>query len=320
MSKVSYSIIIPTWNGEELLRKNLPKVLEVVPSGAEVIIIENGSNDASMEYLRKLTRQLGGSILEIKEISAKRISDEQSELMSNFTVISNDRNLGFIGGCNQGVEKAKGDYVVLLNNDVVPENDFLGPAVSHFNDNEVFAVSFNEVNGDGGWADIFWVDGFFNYSPGEKTDQAHISGWASGGSAIFRKSMWNKLKGFDPMFDPFYWEDTDISYRAWKLGWKIVWEPEARVIHEHESTISKIDQNYVNRVKERNQLLFIWKNITDNDLRFKHNLGLIQRVLTGPNYLKVIRDAKKRYRQFDCPKIDGYSRTDKEIFRLFDKV
>jgi GT2 family glycosyltransferase len=297
MSKVSCSIIIPTWNGEELLRKNLPKVLEVAPNEAEVIVIENGSEDGSREYLEEL-----------------RVTGYE------LRVIENNVNLGFIGGCNQGVEKAKGDYVVLLNNDVVPERDFLAPALKHFNEDEVFAVSFNEVNSDGGWADIFWVDGFFNYSPGEKSDQAHISGWASGGSAVFRKSMWDELNGFDPMFDPFYWEDTDISYRAWKMGWKIIWEPEAKVVHEHESTISKIDQSYVNRVKERNQLLFIWKNITDDDLRFKHNLGLIQRVLTGPNYLKVIRDAKKRYRQFDCPKIDGYSRTDKEIFRLFDKV
>ncbi len=297
MSKVISSIIIPTWNGEKLLRKNLPGVLKNAPENSEIIVIENGSEDGSREYLEQL-----------------KVKNEKLK------TVFNDDNLGFIGGCNQGVEMAKGDYVVLLNNDVVPKKNFLAPAVDHFSDEEVFAVSFNEVNGEGGWADIFWVDGFFNYLPGEKTDQAHISGWASGGSAVFRKKMWNKLNGFDPMFDPFYWEDTDISYRAWKMGWKIIWEPEAKVVHEHESTISKINKNFVNRVKERNQLLFIWKNITDQDLRFKHNLGLIQRVFTGPNYLKVIRDAKKRYRQFGCPKIDGYRRTDKEIFRLFDKV
>ncbi len=293
---IQTSIIIPTWNGKKLLEKNLPQVLKTVPDNCEVIVVENGSTDASMQYLNQL---------KAKSYQLK--------------AIFNDRNLGFIDGCNQGVENSKGEFVVLLNNDVWPKKNFLQPALKHFKNKEVFAVSFNEVNSGGGWSDILWYDGFFNYLPGKKTSRPHISGWASGGSAVFRKSMWKKLGGLDPMFAPFFWEDVDLSYRGWKMGWKILWEPKAEVIHKHESTISRFNQNYVNRVKERNQLLFIWKNITDSDLKFKHNLGLIQRVFTGPNYLKVIVEAKKHYAKFGCPKIKNYQRSDKQIFRLFDK-
>ncbi len=293
---IKTSVIIPSWNGKELLEKNLPQVLKTVPENCEVIVVENGSEDGSRKYLE----QLKANSYQLK-------------------AIFNDRNLGFIGGCNQGVAKAKGKYVVLLNNDVWPEKNFLQPALDHFKNKNIFAVSFNEVNSDGGWSDILWYDGYFNYLPGKKTDQPHISGWASGGSAAFRKSMWEKLDGLDEMFAPFFWEDVDISYRGWKMGWKIIWEPKAKVIHKHESTISRLDKNFVDRIKERNQLLFIWKNITDSDLKFKHNLGLVQRVLTGPNYLKVIRSAKKRYKKFGSPKIEDYKRSDKEIFKLFDK-
>lgn len=293
---IKTSVIIPTWNGKELLEKNLPQVLKAVPDDCEVIVVENGSKDGSKEYLEKL-----------------KVKSEKLK------VIFNKENLGFIGGCNQGVAKARGKFVVLLNNDVLPKDNFLQPALNHFNDKNIFAVSFNEVNSDGGWSDILWYDGYFNYLAGEKTIKPHISGWASGGSAVFRKSMWEELSGLDEMFAPFFWEDVDISYRGWKKGWKIIWEPEAKVSHEHESTISRFDQNFVDRVKERNQLLFIWKNITDDDLKFKHKLGLIQRVLTGPNYLKVIRSAKKRYKKFGSPKIEDYKRSDKEIFKLFDK-
>jgi len=290
------SIIIPTWNGKELLEKNLSQVLKTIPENCEVIVVENGSTDGSKEYLNQLKIE-----------------------SSKLKVIINKKNLGFIKGCNQGVQKALGDYVVLLNNDVLPKKNFLQNGLRHFKEPDTFAVSFNEINNDGGWSDISWYDGYFNYLPGEKTEKPHISGWASGGSAVFRKTMWDKLGGLDEMYAPFYWEDVDISYRGWKMGWKIIWDPEAKVIHDHESTISRLDKNFVNRIKERNQLLFIWKNITDADLKFKHNLGLIQRVLTGPNYLKIINLAKKRYKKFGCPKINDFQRTDKEIFQLFDK-
>ncbi len=292
--KFRLSIIIPTWNGKELLEKNLPEVLKETSSQDEVLVIENGSTDGSTDYLKSLT-------------------DEQ------LRVIYNQENLGFIKACNQGAKQAKGKYLCLLNNDVYPKSNFLKPALKHFHQEDIFAVSVNETNDKwSGWAKIYWEKGFFNYKPGGKPPQAHISGWASGGGAIYRKSMWEKLDGFDMLYHPFYWEDLDLAYRAWKKGWRILWEPEAKVVHDHESTISQLDKSYVDLIKQRNQLLFIWKNIKDTELRREHYLSLVRRVMFGPNYSKVIFSALKRYINFqDKKEIKTPKRTDKEILNLF---
>jgi len=289
------SLIIPSWNGKKLLEKNLPRVLKALPKDGELIVVDDGSKDDSLSYLKEIKKREG-----------------------RLRLVVNNRNLGFVRSCNRGVKRARGDLVALINNDVIPRKGFLAPALRHFDDPTVFAVSFKEVGSKwGSWARVFWRGGFFNYLPGRKTNRPHISGWANGGSAIFRKSMWLKLGGLDRLYEPFYWEDLDLSYRAWKRGWRVVWEPEAKVRHEHASTISRFDPWYISIVRERNQLLFIWKNITDPRLRLSHFFGLIGRVLTGPNYLKVIIQAKKRYWQFGRPKEKNGVRSDREVFALF---
>jgi GT2 family glycosyltransferase len=291
---VRTTILIPTWNGKDLLQKNLPRVLDKISSQDEVLVIENGSIDGSVDYL-------------------KSIDNPQ------LRVIFNEQNLGFIKGCNQGAKQARGKYLFLLNNDVYPQENFLQPALKHFKKKDVFAVSVNETGDEwSGWAKFYWQKGFFNYQPGGQPDHAHISGWASGGGAIYRLSMWEELNGFDMLYHPFYWEDLDLAYRAWQNGWRILWEPEAKVVHHHESTISQLDQRHVDLVKQRNQLLFIWKNINDSQLKSEHYRGLVKRVLMGPNYSKVIFTALKRYLTFkNKKKIKNPKRSDKEIFDLF---
>lgn len=196
--KRKVSVIIPNWNGKKLLEKNLPLVFRVLPKGTEVIIVDDGSTDGSQEYLKKLKTQ-----------------------NSRLKVFFNKKNLGFAKAVNQGVEKAHGEIVVLLNNDVIPQKDFLKPLEKDFRDPKVFAVSFNEQNWS--WAKLKWVNGFVEHEPGPKVDKVHISAWTSGGSGAFRKKIWEKLGGFDEMYSPFYWEDIDLSYRAWKRGYKVLW-------------------------------------------------------------------------------------------------
>ena len=283
------SVIIPNWNGEKLLRKNLPQVLKALPKNSEVIVVDDGSTDGSKEYLKTTTK--------------------------NLKVIFNDRNLGFSKVCNQAAKSAKGEFLVLLNNDVIPEKGFLKPALNHFNDPDVFAVSFNEPQF--GWAKIWWRGGFIHHGTGGRGKKSHICAWASGGSAVFRKSMWRELGGLDKLYEPFYWEDFDLGYRAWRRGWKIIWEPGSIVYHRHESTISKFSRDYVNLIRERNQLLFIWKNIDDFWLRLSHPFGLALRALTAPNYIKVIWSACKQYRRFNKPEEKNRVRADKEILGLF---
>ena len=130
----------------------------------------------------------------------------------------------------------------------------------------------------------------------EETKSVHQSFYVSGGSGVFRKSIWQELGGMDEkLLSPFYWEDIDLCYRATKRGYINLWEPNGKVVHQHESTISKFPKKYVARVKERNQLLMLWKNIHSRNLIKKHLLGLISRSFKHPGYIRIIIMALGRF-------------------------
>lgn len=243
------SIVIPNWNGRSLLEANLPAVLA---AGAdEVIVVDDSSTDQSAALVRANFPQV--------------------------KLVVHGQNMGFSQSVNDGVQAASGQIVVLLNSDVSPHASFLPPLIKHFYDQQVFAVSAHEPGAS--WAKGMWQNGFLEHQPGKEVDQLHISFWASGGSAAFSKDKFLQLGGMDLLYKPFYFEDIDLSYRAAKRDWKILWEPESLVEHQHEATIGKyFSRSYIDFVSQRNQLIFIWKNITDKKMFSEHQTALARRL------------------------------------------
>ena len=258
------SIIIPNRNGAELLEKNLPSVLAAA-KGEEVIVVDDASTDNSIELLQGK--------------------------FSSVRVVRKAYHDGYASTVNVGVRQATGDVVVLLNTDVLPEKGFLAPLVKHFSDPSVFAVGCLEKSLEGGKTvlrgrgEAKWEKGFFIHWRGE-VDKA-TTAWVAGGSGAFRKSIWEKLGGMDTMYDPFYWEDIDLSYRGRKAGYRILFEPTSVVVHEHE--IGAIKREYsalrVNIIAYRNQFLFIWKNLSGLNMVLAHAVWtpvrLLQAVFRG---------------------------------------
>jgi len=263
-NKFSVSIVLPNWNGAHLLLKNLPYVLASAPE-AEIIVADDRSSDESIELLKRKFP----SIIRVENIKQQ----------------------GFAGNVNSGVANAHGDIVVLLNTDVRPEKNFLSPLVARFLDPNVAAVGCMEKSyeSDGivlrGRGLAKWEKGFFIHKRGEvnKTDTA----WVSGGSSAYRRSVWNELGGMDTMYNPFYWEDIDLSYQILKSGYTIMFEPKSVVGHFHEE--GKIKTSYtptqIKRIVYRNQFLFLWKNISDMNIWFDHcvwmPIRLIQAIFKG---------------------------------------
>jgi GT2 family glycosyltransferase len=96
--------------------------------------------------------------------------------------------------------------------------------------------------------------------------------WASGGSSAFDKKKWIELGGFDESFNPFYWEDIDLSYRAQKNGWMVWFEKESVVHHRHEEGVirNQYSAENIQEIAYKNQIIFMWKNITDLSLQISH--------------------------------------------------
>lgn len=246
---MNISIVIPNYNGQDLLKKNLPKVIEVV-GNAEIIIVDDASTDSSIVVL--------------------------DSFGSRLKVIRSEKNFGFSSTVNRGVKAAKGDIVVLLNTDVIPEKGFLVPLLSHFKDDKIFAVGCMDKSIEDGKVVLrgrgigSWKRGFLVHSRGE-VDRANTL-WVGGGSGAFRKSIWDELGGFDQLYNPFYWEDIDLSYRAIKSGYKILFEPKSIVVHEHEKGAikKKFSSMQIKSISYKNQFIFVWKNITDLSMQFEH--------------------------------------------------
>lgn len=287
------SVIVTNWNGFPLLKKNLETIIQKSPEAEEILLADDCSSDNSIKFAKKLQKKY-----------------------PKLKIIAHKKNLGFGGNSNHAVRKAIGDLVVLLNNDILPHDKYISNTLSHFSDPKVFGVGFAEL-GHENWARFFWKQGYLQHEPGvSNINKTHISGWVSGGSSIIRKSLFEKLGGFDPVYQPFYSEDLDLGFRAWKSGYTLLWEPKAVVEHKHESTMSKFSVNFLNYVKERNRLLNTWRNITDTELLSKNRIALIGRIFSGPNYIKIIRAAKRQIKK-SPPPIVFSKLTDQEILAKF---
>lgn len=287
------SVIVTNWNGKSLLKKNLETIIQKSPEAEEIILADDCSVDDSLIFARKLQKKY-----------------------PKLKIISHSKNFGFGANSNHAVQKSKGDLVVLLNNDIVPHTGYIKNTLKHFSNPKVFGVSFAEL-GHENWARFFWKQGYLQHEPGvSNINKTHISGWVSGGSSIIRKSLFEKLGGFDSIYKPFYSEDLDLGFRAWKSGYTLLWEPKSIVEHKHESTMSKFSVNFLNYVKERNRLLNTWRNITDPKLLSKNKIALIGRVLSGPNYIKIVRAAKRQIKN-SPPPIVFPKLTDQEILAKF---
>jgi len=294
MSKPRVDIVIPSYNARDLLKKNLPKILKYSPEVNQIIIVDDGGNDDTQEFLKK-------NFPEIK-------------------VLKNKQNLGFPKSVNRGISVSKADFVVLLNNDVCPTNRYIQSALKYFKDEDVFAVTLNEKHSAP--PHLVWKKGKLHFTRSEDKSKLRYSAWASGGTAIFRRSLWNKLGGFNEVYSPGYWEDIDLGWRAWKSGYKIIFDPQAKVVHQHESSFNKLDQNYLNLIKQRNELICTWLNISDTSLSLSHMMSMILYSSLHPGYFKVIFKALFRLPQANKHLYNSKNqkRTDKEILALVNQT
>ncbi len=243
----SASVVIPNWNGKHLLEKYLPSVVTAMSGNSrnEVIVVDNGSMDGSAEYLR--------------------------EHFPTVRCIALPQNLGFGGGSNTGFQSADNDIVVLLNSDMRVDAGFLQPLLDGFTDEKVFAVSCQIFFSDPGkrreetgLTQAWWSEGALRvrHCEDSQVDRPFPCFYGGGGSCAFDRRKFLELGGFDHVMKPFYLEDTDLGYMAWKRGWKVLYQPLSKVWHEHQGTIGKkFSRQYIENVVNKNFLLFAWKNI-----------------------------------------------------------
>ena len=225
----------------------------------EVIVVDDGSVDDTIRWVETIPEK-------------------------NVKLITRRRNNGFALACNLGFSACRYQMVILLNNDVIVDRNFILPLISHFKDEKVFAVAFRALGRDqvtfcnggkiGEFRMGFWK-AFRNYdvphgAPGS-VNGPHYSFSVCGGFCAFDRRKLHEVGGFEPLMSPFYWEDVELSYRAWKRGWVIHYEPESVVYHDASTTIRGAYNRFrIDRINTRNRFIFMWKNLHDPGMLIKH--------------------------------------------------
>jgi GT2 family glycosyltransferase len=259
------SFVIVSWHGKSSLAQSLPALLQAARlHGGDhevIVVLDHESNDGTRDLLRK----------DFPEV----------------TLLQAQTSLYFGAATRLGIQKATRDVVVLINNDTIVDEDFLAPLLKRFEDPAVFGVA-SQVRASSGQAretgktrayfqggDIVWAqEGILTVE--DSRDYCPVSWLHRGAMALDRrKYLW--LLGLDDLYDPGYFEDADLSHRAWKVGWKCLLAMNSRVSHEHQFKVPRGGAEFIHLIVRRNAYVFFWKNIYDVPMMMKHCLTSVSR-------------------------------------------
>lgn len=271
MNPPPVSIVIPNYNGERIIGASLGAVARAVnsyPGECELILVDDASTDRSVEIV--------------------------SSLDADVVLVRHAVNQGFSEAVRSGVSAARHDRVILLNSDVHPEPGFIAPLVAALDDGSVFAASPLVTDAAGHPMFVSWTRyriqrGKLKARPwtlaDAQTRHAHgkpLKGlYASGGSVAFQKARFVALGGFLDIYKPFYSEDLDLCTRAWMRGWKTLFIPESRVMHDSTGTIRRFfSARRVRTTRIRNRLVFLSLYATPRELFLSYLPWNLLRALT----------------------------------------
>jgi O-antigen biosynthesis protein len=253
MNTPDITLIITNWNGRELLLECMPSVLKSVAydnkRSYEIMVVDDCSSDDSLEVLAQ-------------EFPIVRV--EKTPV-----------NYGFHGANNFGASLSRSRLIMPMNNDIKLDEDALFHLAEHFEDDkETFSVSGKFYGFDGttflyGNRGGYFRNGHF-YLYEKEPDDTSQTLFACGGAFMVNREGYLLLGGFDPIYHPLYYEEIDLSYRALKRGWKVLYEPKSIAYHKVQSTITRQEKKkQIGLISARNNYLFVWKNILDQSLTYQ---------------------------------------------------
>jgi O-antigen biosynthesis protein len=211
-------IIVLTYNKLEL-SKEFFKSLEAVDLPLRIIAIDNASSDNTPDYLKSLKN-----------------SDKR-----RFECVFNPKNLGFVGGMNQGLSMCSSDYICLANNDIIFTKDWLSEIIYLFDKYQDIGLINPNSNTLGARPDSGQTIESFAGSLEKKYKGIFVEmPFCIGFCMVLRKNLLDKAGGLSPKYAPMFFEDTDFSKKAVKAGYRIGLAKGAYVWHkEHGSFKNK---------------------------------------------------------------------------------
>ena len=236
------SVVIVNWNGRRYLEGCLSSVLSQTYPHFEVILVDNGSTDSSVEFV--------------------------SQTFPQIRLIENHKNMGFAAGSNMGIKVAKGDYIATINNDAQADRRWLEELVRPIEADQRVGMCASKM--------LFYHQPQLINSAGISLDKVGIA-WdrklgepetdadslrevfgPCAGAALYRRRMLEEVGLFDEDFFC-YLEDVDLAWRARLRGWRSLYVPGAKVYHLHSATSGE-GSHFKSYLRGRNKVWTIIKN------------------------------------------------------------
>jgi len=242
------TFIVPSYNQRHLMDFCLPPLLEEAGREHRVMVVDDASTDGTAEYVR--------------------------QKYPSVWLVRLPKNRGFAGAVRAGIAASETPLFALINTDVQVRPGFLKAMVAHFDDPDTFAVCSRIELPDGSQMETGNVAPAFSGI----LEPYHVpptrSGpilYAGGASSVFHRARYEALGGFSTIYRPLYWEDIELGYRAWRRGWRSIFEPGASVFHKRRAWMGpRFGDAYANETFLKNALVFVWKNVRDRGLLAQH--------------------------------------------------
>ena len=213
MSLPKVSIIIVNYNGKIFLEKCLESVFKIDYDNFEVIVVDNNSTDKTIEF----------------------VTDNYPSII----LLKLNSNKGFAEPNNIAAKIATGKYLLFLNNDTIVTPNFISEMIPIIENDEKIAICQSlllkpdeSVDSSGDFIDHLGVV----YNSTKKINDVRIISSARGASMLIRKNIFDVLEGFDEKFYVSF-EDVDLGWRTWMIGYKVVLTPKSIVYHVGSQTI-----------------------------------------------------------------------------------
>jgi GT2 family glycosyltransferase len=243
------SVVIPVWNGRSLLEPCLSALGAQSYPRIEIIAVDNASTDGSAHLIEARHREV--------------------------RLLRSDRNLGFAGACNLGIDAAGGEIVVLLNQDAVADREWLHFLVEALAEPKVGVVGCKVLYPDGctiqsAGCSVHWPLGTVvargHLEPdGPKWDEPCTVDYAHGCCMAFRRQICDRLGALDESFWPGYFEDADFCLRVRQSGLECRYEPRARLTHRESASFRRWSSIW--RFHHRGRIQFVLKHTPLNEFR-----------------------------------------------------
>ncbi len=242
---IEATVVIPNWNGKKYLPDCLDSLCRQTVSDFRIILIDNGSEDGSVEYVRAHYPQVG--------------------------IRAFHRNTGFCRAVNEGIRlSGEAAYIILLNNDTVCAPDFVEQMLAGMRRHEnAFSCSARMMQmhaperiDDAGdyYCALGWAFADGKGLPAARRSREHQVFAACGGAAIYRREGLERTGLFDERHFA-YLEDVDIGYRARIAGYENWYLPQAVVMHAGSASSGSRYNAFKTKLTSRNSVYLIWKNM-----------------------------------------------------------